>query len=309
LQPPSPCSSRPEQASPELIQVWLSNVREARPIYTHPLTSAFPIGALPVIGIIGAVIATWRARRSETVVGWAAIALFTAFSGAMLLWQIRAGPAAQMLSVPGSVALVWVIIPWCLAQRSMLVRVLGSVVAFMIVSGFFAGFVIRYLPSEKPTKTGALVNNASAQCSRYAQLKMLDRIPAATMFTHVDLGPRLIVVTHHNGVAGPYHRNERAILDVHHAFTGTAAAFRPIAWAHQAKYLLICPNLAETTVYRVRSPNGFYALLHRGQAPNWLEPITLWKDAPYRLWKIRYDLPDDASLRERHQPAPPPGHP
>lgn len=287
------CLGRPEGVSPELQRVWLDNVREARPIYRHALSIAFPIAALPVIGIIGAAAATWRARGTDAAVGWAAIALFTAFSGAMLLWQVRAGPAAQMLSVPGATALAWVVVPWCLAQRSMLVRVLGSVVGFLIVSGLFAGFVIRYLPSEKPSKTGVLVNQANANCASYTSLRRLDRIPAATMFTHVDLGPRLIVMTHHNGVAGPYHRNERAILDVHHAFTGPASGFRPIAAPHQAKYLLICPNLAETTVYRSRAPDGFYAQLHRGQVPKWLEPVPLWKGAPYRLWKIDYDLPDD----------------
>lgn len=303
------CLGRPEQASPELIATWLSNVREARPIYTHPFNSAFPIAALPVIGIIGAGVATWRARRGEAVVGWAAITLFTAFAGAMLLWQVRAGPAAQMLSVPGSVALVWIIVPWFLSRRWLLVRVIGSVAAFLIASGLFAGLVIKYLPNERGTKTGALVNNANAQCTRYTQLKLLDRIPAAIMFTHVDLGPRLIAVTHHSGVAGPYHRNERAILDVHHAFTGTAAAFRPIALAHQAKYLLICPNLAETTVYRSRAPDGFYALLHRGKVPNWLEPVPLWKDAPFRLWRIRYDLPDDPAFNASPRPGRPPRQP
>jgi len=302
------CLGRPEGVSPELQRVWLDNVREARPIYRHPLATAFPIAALPVIGIIGALFATWRARGTEAVIGWAVIALFTAFSGAMLLWQVRAGPAAQMLSVPGATALAWIVVPWCLRQRSVLVRVFGSVIGFLIVSGLFAGFVLKYLPSEKPTKTGAIVNRANANCTSVTALKKLDRIPAAILFTHVDLGPRLIVVTHHDGIAGPYHRNERAILDVHHAFTGPASAFRAIAAPHQAKYLLVCPNLAETTVYRARAPQGFYAQLAREQVPNWLEPVPLWKDAPYKLWKIRYDLPD-RPVSAAPPPATPPKRP
>ncbi|MES2444787.1 MAG: AcrB/AcrD/AcrF family protein [Pseudomonadota bacterium] len=302
------CLGRPEGVSPELQNVWLDNVREARPIYRNSLSTAFPMGALPVIGIVGALAAIWRARGTPAMAGWVSIALFVAFAGATLLWQVRVAPAAQMLSVPGAVVLAWVVVPWCLRHRSVFVRVLGPVVALFVASGFFVGVALRYLPGEKLSGTGAKASNASVQCSRYPQLKLLDRIPAATMFTHVDLGPRLIVMTHHNGVAGPYHRNGRAILDVHHAFGGTASGFRPIALAHQAKYLLICPDLAETTVYRARNPEGFYAQLNKGQVPNWLEPIRLWKDAPYRLWRIRYDLPD-APVRERRQPAPPPGRP
>ncbi|MDF7776986.1 AcrB/AcrD/AcrF family protein [Sphingomonas sp. AOB5] len=305
------CLGRPEGVSDELQQVWLNNVREARPIYRHSLESAFPIAALPVIGIIGAGVAIWRWRKSQAVVGWAAVGLFTAFAGAMLLWQVRAGPAAQLLSVAGSTALVWIVVPWCLRQKWMAVRVIGSVAVFLVASGLFAGYVIKYLPKEaKPAaRSSSAVNNANAMCARMTSMRMLDRaIPPSILFTHVDLGPRLIVMTRHSGIAGPYHRNGRAILDVHKAFTGTAAQFRPIAKAHGAQYLLVCPNLAETTVYRARSPQGFYTMLRPGKAPSWLIPVKLPEGAPYRLWKIDYSMPDDAPV-VRHQPAPPPGRP
>ncbi|WP_240699779.1 AcrB/AcrD/AcrF family protein [Sphingomonas naasensis] len=292
------CLGRPEQVSDELAQTWLNRVREAKPIYEHPFKTGFPIAVLPVIGILGALVGTWRARRSEAAVAWAAIALFTAFAAAMLLWQIRAGPAAQMLSVPGATALAWLIIPWFLRQKSMLVRVFGSALAFLIVSGLFAGLLLPYLPSDagKTGKAGKSIPDkvaqANAACARITSLRPLDMLPRAIMFTHVDMGPRLITITHHYGVAGPYHRNGDAILAVHHAFSGPARGFRPIAARHKAQYLLICPDMAETTVYRARNPNGFYGQLHRGQVPNWLEPVALPEKSPFRLWRIRYDLPD-----------------
>lgn len=283
------CLGRPEGVSPALEQTWLNNVREARPIYRHALKSAFPIAVLPIIGLIGAVIATWRARRTEAAVGWAAVALFTAFAGAMLLWQIRAGPAAQMLSVPGATALAWIVIPWCLTRPSVLVRVAGSVIAFLLISGLFAGYVLRFLPVDRPTPGSEKVGQANSACARVSNMRALQAIPPSILFTHVDLGPRLIVLSRHSGIAGPYHRNERAILDVHRAFTGPTEKFRAIAARHHAQYLLICPNMAETTVYRSRNPRGFYARLHQNKVPDWLEPVALPPGSPYRLWKIRYE--------------------
>jgi hypothetical protein len=288
------CLGRPEQVSDELARTWLNNVREARPIYRHPFKTGFPIAVLPAIGILGALVATWRARRSEAAVAWAAIALFTAFAAAMLLWQVRAGPAAQMLSVPGATALAWLVVPWFLARSSMLVRVFGSAIAFLLVSGLFAGLVLPWLPAEKgQAKRGSdKVAQANAACARTTSLRPLNTIPRAILFSHVDMGPRLITITHHYGIAGPYHRNGAAILDVHRAFTGPASGFRPIAARHKAQYLLVCPDMSESTVYRARSPNGFYAQLHRGQVPHWLEPVALPEKSPFRLWRIRYDLPE-----------------
>ena len=41
-------------------------------------------------------------------------------AAALLLWQTRAGPAAQMLSAPGATALAWVAILWLMSLRHML---------------------------------------------------------------------------------------------------------------------------------------------------------------------------------------------
>jgi hypothetical protein len=52
-------------------------------------------------------------------------------------------------------------------------------------------------------------------------------------------------------------------------------------------YVLICPNLSESTVYRAEAPNGFYAQLARGRPPQWLEPIALPANSPYKMWRVK----------------------
>jgi hypothetical protein len=298
------CLGRPEQVSDELYDTWLSNVREAKPIYRHAWKTAVPVAVLPVIGIIGGVFATWRARGRDNLVGWIAVTLFGSFAAAMLLWQMRAGPAAQLLAVPGAAALAWTLLPWCLGHRLMVVRVFGTVGAALAVSGLFAGLIVQYIPDPTPqNKVTRVVNNASGRCATVASLRPLNLLPPAVIFTHVDLGPRLITVTHHYAIAGPYHRNGDAILDVHHAFTGPAAGFLPIAGKHHARYLLTCPNIAESTIYRSRNPNGFYGQLSRGTIFPWLEPITMPKGSPLKLWRIRYPAASAAP------PTPPAAHP
>ena len=280
------CLTRPEQVSDELARVWLNNVREAKPIFRHPFRTAFPIVTLPLIGLAGALFAAWRARRGPQAVGWAAVALFTAFACLMLLWQARAGPAAQLLALPGVTALAWIVLPWCLRHPLLPVRVFGTVGAFLGVSGLFAGLVIKYLPVDRPSANARTVNRSSGQCNALPQLEKLNRYPAQTLFTFVDLGPRLIATTHHNAVAGPYHRNGEAILDVHHAFRRSPAEARAIMRRHGATMLLICPNMPESTVYRARAPGGFYDQLAKGGKFGWLQPLPLPPNTPFRLYRI-----------------------
>ena len=280
------CLGRPEQVSDELYANWLSNVREAKPIYRHPFRTGFPLAALPLIGLVGNALATWRARGTPAFIGWMSVTLFAAFAAAMLLWQIRAGPAAQLMAIPGVTALGWAIFPWLLGHRSVIVRVFGTVGAFLLVSGVFAGLVLRWLPIAPQSPYVKRVNRASGRCVTLPALKPLDRLPAQTIFTFVDLGPRLITVTHHSGVAGPYHRNGGAILDVQHAFKGSPEQARAIMKRHGATLLLVCPNMAEATVYRDRAPKGFYVRLAENEKFAWLTPVPLPKGSPLRAFKI-----------------------
>ena len=281
------CLGRLEGVSPELQRTWLDNVREAKPIYKHPFRSAFPIVALPIIGLFGAGVALWMARHDPARLrGWATVALFSLFAVLLLLWQARAGPAAQLLAVPSAVALAWVLIPLVRRNTSPIVRVFGTVGAVLIVSGLFAGLVIRWLPIDRPSAYVQRVNRANGRCATLPAMAPLDRLPAQTVFTFNDLGPRLITLTHHKAVSGPYHRNGQAILDVHHAFGRSPEQARAIMRRHGATLLLVCPNMAESTIYRSRNPSGFYDRLARGQKFDWLSPLPLPQGSPLRLFRI-----------------------
>ncbi|MEO5493290.1 MAG: AcrB/AcrD/AcrF family protein [Sphingomonas sp.] len=283
------CLGRPEQVSPELAKNWLNNVREAKPVYTHPFRTAFPIVTFPIIGLIGAIVAAKRAfdDRASNMVGWAAVALFTLFACLMLLWQTRAGPAAQMLAVPGAAALIWIAVPLTLGSGNMLVRVFGTVVAVLFATGALFVLPMRFLPIDKPDKRSQTINTAAARCPAYNSMIALNRYPPGTIFSFVDLGPRIIVISHHKAVAGPYHRNGDAILDVQHAFGGSPDLFRSIAARHGANYLLVCPNMPESTIYRARNPGGFYDRLAKGETFAFLQPLPLPKKSPLRLFRIK----------------------
>src|SRR3546814_3946926 len=75
---------------------------------------------------------------------------------------------------------------------------------------------------------------ANKRCATLGALRPLNRVPPGTMFTFLDLSPRLLVTTHHSAITGPYHRNGKAIADVMKAFGGTADAARAIVGRYHA---------------------------------------------------------------------------
>jgi len=281
------CLGRPEHMSPELEKLWFANIREAKPLYLHDWRIALPIIALPVVGMVGSLIALWRARATERFAPWAAAALFSIFSCGMLVWQTRAGPSAQLLAVPGATALGWMLLPRLLEHRLMVVRLFGTVAAFLVVSGLFMVFTLNLIP-EKPVSEGRRqINRANGRCPTLAALRPIAALPPATIFTFVDFGPRLIATTHHSAIAGPYHRNGDAILDVQHAFRGDAETAHRVMLKHHASLLLLCPGMSESTIYAAQAKNGFYVQLMQGEVPAWLEPMPLPPNSPFKLWRIK----------------------
>ena len=280
------CMGRPEHASPLLDRLWLSHVREARPIYMHDLQTIVAVCTLPIFGLLGYAAMLWRHRReSERLVAWAAVAAPAFLGAALLLWQSRAGPAAQLLAVPGATAFAWILIPLVWNSGYMLVRVFGTVLAFLLASGILVQQAAGLVP-QKQNPNLRPVNRANGLCPTLWAMRPVAQQPKGLVLTFVDLGPRLITVTPHSAIAGPYHRNGADIIDVMQAFRGTADNAHAIIEKRHVDYVLLCPGMSESTVYASEAPAGFYMQLAHGKVPAWLSPVTLPKASPFKMWRV-----------------------
>lgn len=278
------CLGRPEGISDELYRLWFVNIREVKPLYEQTLKTAMSTAALPVMGLVGSV---WMLRRDrDHFILWGPFALLNLASVILLFWQTRAGAGAQLLGVPGATALAWHFVPRLAKSDRFLVRVFGVIFAFLLISGLIVNFVFTYVPMQAPSSKLAAVQSADARCPTLSALRPIAKQTPGVVYTFVDLGPRLIAMTPHKAIAGPYHRNGDAILDVFHVFRGTPETALPIIRAHHADYVLICINSPEATNHRRFAPNGLYARLEKGLAPEWLTPVPLPADSPYRMWRV-----------------------
>ena len=281
------CLQRLEGVSPEVEQLWLSHVKEARPVYLHGWRIATLIVALPVTGAIGwGLLIWWRWSDRELrrrVIGAAVPGLAASL---LLLWQTRTGPASQMMAVVGGAALIWLAVPKSWNSQTSVVRVLGTVLAFLVGCGAIIPFVLDFIPEPKETARDAGIGKANRLCGSLWGLRPVALQPKGVVMTFVDLGPRLITVTHHDSIAGPYHRNGQQIADVMDFWRGSESQARQLAAKYRVNYVLSCPNSSTTTIFMSETPNGFYAQLQRGKVPSWLSSVQLPKDSPFRMWKV-----------------------
>ena len=281
------CLQRLEGVSPEVERLWLSHVKEARPFYRHGWRIATLIIALPITGAIGWGVLAWLRRNDRELVRRIIGAALPGLVATLLLfWQTRTGPAAQMMAVVGSTALIWLLVPFFWNAKYPAVRIAGATLAFIVGAGAAIPLVVDYIPEAPPTAREAAIGKANRLCGSLWGMHAVALQPKGMVFTFVDLGPRLITVTHHDAVAGPYHRNGQQIADVMNFWRGDEAQAHRIAAKYRADYVLSCPMSSTTTIFMAEAPKGFYVQLERGEVPGWLKPVQLPKDSPFKMWKV-----------------------
>ena len=281
------CIQRLEGVSPEVDRLWLSHVKEARPVYRHGWRIATLIIALPITGAIGWGLLAWRRRGNrELLRRILGAALPGVVAVLLLLWQTRTGPAAQMMAVVGGAALIWLLLPKFWTSRNFLSVVLGSFLVVAVGGGMLVPILVGFIPEKPPTARDKQIGRANNLCASMWGLRPVALQPKGVVMTFVDLGPRLITVTDQDSIAGPYHRNGQQIADVMNFWRGSEAQAHQLAAKYRTNYVLSCPNSSTTTIFAAEAPRGFYVQLQRGQIPAWLTPVQLPKDSPYRMWRV-----------------------
>ena len=284
------CLERLEGVSVQANELWLSHVREARPFYRHSWKIGTVALALPVTALFGWALLLWRAWRQEAqpdlFARTAAVALPAVGAFALLFWQMRAAPAAQMMALPAATALVVLIAaPWF--QSPKLWKHALAVAVTLLGLGALIPIGTQFAPAGKPSAAATRVAHANNRCPTLVAMGPVQRQPKGIVFSFIDLGPRIIVTTHHDAIGGPYHRNDRAIADVMLAFRGDDANARRTITEYGGDYVLVCPDMSTATIFMAEAKNGFYARLAKGQAPDWLIPIDLGPKSPLKMWKVR----------------------
>ena len=280
------CLTRLEGVSPEVDRLWLSHVSEARPVYKHDWQVATLTLALPLTGTLGWLLLAWFRRQDGDQLRRALAAAAPSVAATLLLfWQIRTAPAAQMLAVPGAAALVSLFAPRTWNSGRAAVRVLGTCAIVIMGIGAAVPLALAFVPAQKDGATKS-VDHANGSCNALSSYGPIGSQPKGVVFTFIDIAPRLITVTHHDSITGPYHRNGQQIADVMNAFRGSEAQAHALIGKYHSAYVLTCPGSSETTIFLGEAPNGFYAQLERGQVPAWLSPVSLPAGSPFKMWRV-----------------------
>ncbi|MEA2907516.1 MAG: hypothetical protein QOI12_4903 [Alphaproteobacteria bacterium] len=266
---------------PRLSTLWLSNVNEARSIFSMLRDIPQEVPAyfgLPAAALVLALAQGLRLRDDARWIWILCIAGLAALS-LVALWQVRGAAAANAVAlvlVPAALVRAWPV-PGDRAVflglgRAALAAALVLNPLTLIALGSAAA---RALDMAGGARRPIVIAEGPGTCRRAADYAPLASLPRGLVLGFIDAGPFLLMETPHAVLAAPYHRNVRgnsAMLDVFLARPDQAVARLD---ALGVAYVAFCPGAPERYNYAAESAEGFAAALARGEVPDGLERIPL----------------------------------
>ena len=275
------CASGPFVALDPLVQqYWYANVREGMPIWRQDFTIILRLIVPPLVGLWAA-LQLWLRSAGWLRRFWGEYAVIAV--GILLLALVVSRSAAFAAAV-SAVPLGWLLREW--RRRALNMRRPAQRLAL------FTASVLVVMPDLPLTAAklispvrAAPVQSAQFVCDIPAAAALRGKAPA-TIFAPIDNGPMLLLHTRHSVVATAHHRAAHALHDTIAAFIAEPAEAEAIVRSHGARYVAICPGLAEAAIYRQVAPTGLMASLSKDQAPAWLRPVPLPRQSGLLLWEV-----------------------
>jgi len=272
------------ELEPVVRRYWYNSVLEGLPVWRMPPGNATMMIAIPLFGLIAGI---RLARRAETVIArdwWIDYSLILAGAMVIGLLVARASATACLLS---TIAASWQLRERIEAAREVR-RPLRKAVAMtgVVLLVFPLLPVLLFALTMPASKASAGARPALSHCSFPIAAKALDRLPPTDIFAPLDIGPVLLVRTHHRVVATSHHRGHAAMNDLIQAFIGSPDAARAIVHRRHATLVMICPDVPEPHVYARVAPNGLMARLMANRPPAWLQPVDLAPGSNIRFWRV-----------------------
>jgi len=270
---------------PLVRELWLSHVTEATPLWKlyNKSPNTIPVTALPVL--IGLAVALVQGFCAEGVarLRWfvASGVIVIGFLGG-LLWQVRIFTSITPLAMA----------PLTLLVAGLATRFAGSFNAFTraLCAGVFclalspAGLA-AFLPAKEDVSGGEIHKPEAAVCRKPDVLAKLAVLPPSKIAASFDFAPYLLAYTQHSAFSGPYHRDNHGNRIVMDAFMGSPDAAERILRDAGAQIVLWCPG--EPAGFVKRAPEALAALLAKGEAPAWLEPLSIEGIEPLQVYRLR----------------------
>jgi MFS family permease len=271
------CLSDPlAEIHPFLRMYWLDRVSETRTLPESIVSLPHFILPTLVAGVlaVGAGILLARQSAGNDRSFWLLMVALVLVSLAVTSWQLR-GTAIllPLAAVPGAVgvARLWVRYEATRRRRDGLLAIALLFLALPPATAATMTQARSLMPGQAEKLAEGSIHGF-IQCVTDGQFEALAALPRGRVSSSSNLGSYVLMLTPHDALSAPYHRNVAGMTEQLRIALGTDDEAQARLREAEVHYVLVCPEDGE---YMIRDTDGFAMRLARGEVPDFLEPVDL----------------------------------
>ncbi|MBI5264365.1 MAG: hypothetical protein HY852_21415 [Bradyrhizobium sp.] len=272
------------QVDPLLTDFWLDRVAETMSIGTvaqlqpQKLLGYFAFPALTLALCLAALSRSTPQARFRWIVASVTLAALFGVS----LWQLRGAAAATIVAAP-------LFVPAIASLRVGRTDGWQLLRAALIISpASLAGIGLLLWPAfATSTQSQIATVEHGAACQTLSSVTPLSTLEPGRVMAPIDSGPAILAATGHAVFAAPYHRNNHGNLVMVHSMLASPENARELLARHKVDYILTCGASPDQLDLVRMAPDGLAARLGRGEAPDFLEPVSSISRPGLAVWRVR----------------------
>ena len=276
------------QIDPAIAPIWLDHVVEGYTIFAFFPTSPAPIVAFAVTQLLAIAAAFTRWRRLRTPETLALLALVVIVTPPAI-WMIKLTPYASWVAA-FCLALTVAGFKGTATMTQLTAQLLGALGASQWTYAMIAAPLLAFGGvSNAAVKSDIIVDGT--QCMTTPAIRSLAPLPRGLFVGPIDFGSYIVALTHHEALAAPYHRMDKAILANHAILNGEPNAARQLLDEVDADYVVVCmPKAAAKAPAFAGAPiasSGLEARLKAGEIIDFLAPVAVSSPvAELKVWRV-----------------------
>ncbi|MEP5937780.1 MAG: hypothetical protein ABJ239_05600 [Erythrobacter sp.] len=271
---------------PLVRQHWYESVLEGRPIWLGNVDAWLPAIIQSVTALVVALRLGLKGRDWARV-WWFEYALLL---GLAILGGILTARSIAFASALSAIPLAWLlnrIFKYWKTSSEIGPKLVAALAIYAIFLSAGPLKLAREQLAPLTSSDGVVTTTRESKCEIRENAPLLNQLKPSTVFAPLDIGPALLLNSHHSVVASGHHRAQPAMRDVIVAFTSTPEQARPIIVGRDADYIVACIDLTEAS--NLAAGGGKASLMHQlmnGNAPEWLEIVEVGGPDELKVWKF-----------------------
>ena len=280
---------------PLVRQYWYENVLEGRPIWLGDFDKWMP----SIIQSVTALIVSLRLAlkgHDWTRVWWFEYSLLLAFAILGGILTARSIAFASVLSAMPLAYLLHRLFRYWKASSDIGPKLVTALAIYAIFLSAGPLKLVREQLAPLTSPDGMVTSIRESKCEIRENAVRLNQLEPSTVFAPLDIGPALLLNSHHSVVASGHHRAQPAMRDVIVAFTSTPQLARPIMQSRGADYVVACLDLIEANnLSAAGGPDSLMRQLVGGNEPDWLVPVEVGGPETLKVWQFIAPEAEDRS--------------